>query len=1079
MTDCSANAGPPIVLCYTDASFQLLGDPATGSVASPPNYQWTGPAGFSFSSITALQPTITPQSPATQFTPGTYTFTLCVDCNQGTSCNDVTVIIGDDPTEPGALTVQYSCNGATVTGTSPDSDEIVDWNWQQPYNPLFNQTGPDDEETIDFVLNAVNSGDCGPYTITYTIFNGGCPSQSVSTVLNIESLPAADANANGGNTRSINCTSTFTEQGSWLGCGNATGTWSLVNQPGGATSTFTTSNGGRNISAAGLTVDGQYEYLYTVTPDIAGGSLCQPSTSTLFINRACVQGCPRFDLGPNLTGRFCGDFPTPVTVCANLVPVGSPITYNWIVEIGGGVGGATIAPVAGHPECQEITFPTGPNAPTFIRIRVNTVGDTCGTDYRYYSFFRLDNPTLTTDTIGIGCITGVYGVNTRDYFDGTIYSDTYQLTVDAVPTGSAVSTGNLGGSTVPTDVNGIYELTIYVSTTDDSTGQTCSDTFDLVIARYPDVEQPNAGAPQAICSDIALLNGNVPGQAGTTVTWEILPGSPSGAVLNDPNIADPTVSGLDVTQNGAVYTFVYTFSLAPDGCEKTDTVTVTIDCPRDPCDTLDIQAAFTHNAPTSSTTVTFTDVSTLAPGFNMSYITWFFYDDQGNLLPGITPNPDLGLPGETNNVTFPGPGTYVVCLQASAYLPGDPYNLCCHDLICDTIVISDTCDIHHAAFTTTMNGATATFTDVSTHGDVTKFDFDGDGIYDDIGNGVGYSVSHTYPGPGTYVVCMISIWNYSATQCCHDTICDTIVIDICDPHVADFSHTLNGNTATFTDNSTIGNVTKWDFDGDGIYDDITAGVGTTTSHTYPGPGTYTVCMISIWEIDKNTCCHDTICKRITIRGCTPQIVKNMRCEVRSDGQFSQTVLAWDAVPGASGYTLYVLDPPQPSRCCPAVKNPTGMSYQVSGTSFPVSSIRRRCFIWIVIANCDPAQPYAIPHPDFWTCYDSRECRWVKTSEPQLAVATVGKRLSIEELYGDDLLTLSPVPSHNWVNLEGPVVQEGAVVNVMNTMGQVVQKYTLTENDKATVRFNLPPGMYLLQVNGTLTAQPVTRPFIVK
>ncbi|MGD1845560.1 MAG: T9SS type A sorting domain-containing protein [Salibacteraceae bacterium] len=51
--------------------------------------------------------------------------------------------------------------------------------------------------------------------------------------------------------------------------------------------------------------------------------------------------------------------------------------------------------------------------------------------------------------------------------------------------------------------------------------------------------------------------------------------------------------------------------------------------------------------------------------------------------------------------------------------------------------------------------------------------------------------------------------------------------------------------------------------GDNTPNTLTA-IGGTATHTYANPGTYTVCMVYQVFPDLSTCCHDTVCKTITV-----------------------------------------------------------------------------------------------------------------------------------------------------------------------------------------------------------------------
>lgn len=117
----------------------------------------------------------------------------------------------------------------------------------------------------------------------------------------------------------------------------------------------------------------------------------------------------------------------------------------------------------------------------------------------------------------------------------------------------------------------------------------------------------------------------------------------------------------------------------------------------------------------------------------------------------------------------------------------------------------------------------------------------------------------------------------------------------------DFMSTQEANCSTYTfTNNSSGNActnivgSSWDF-GDGI-----TGTGSTTTHTFPGPGVYNVCM-TVAGFDGENCCNDTICYPITIECDTsdcecplsPDFTFNVeRCQVDF---FDQTITDCDVI----------------------------------------------------------------------------------------------------------------------------------------------------------------------------------------
>jgi len=141
------------------------------------------------------------------------------------------------------------------------------------------------------------------------------------------------------------------------------------------------------------------------------------------------------------------------------------------------------------------------------------------------------------------------------------------------------------------------------------------------------------------------------------------------------------------------------------------------------------------------------------------------------------------------------------------------------------------------------------------------------------------SVSHTFDSNGVYEVCLSIFAFLPDGVCCKAEYCDSIVVDV-DPclfHEADFQRTHYSNgTVTFTDNSTYGNYSIWDF-GDGS-SGYSLGTGTSINHSYSFPGTYIVNLISVYDVDSTTCCRDTTSQIVRIRRIIPWTIVPVRAK---------------------------------------------------------------------------------------------------------------------------------------------------------------------------------------------------------
>ncbi len=119
--------------------------------------------------------------------------------------------------------------------------------------------------------------------------------------------------------------------------------------------------------------------------------------------------------------------------------------------------------------------------------------------------------------------------------------------------------------------------------------------------------------------------------------------------------------------------------------------------------------------------------------------------------------------------------------------------------------------------------------------------------------GSGQNTAHTYVNPGWYYVCLTIYDSLS----CQSTYCDTVVVTGNPPACqANFTYVINGNNVTFTNTSTGGNspLYTWYFGDASSPSNLINPI-----HTYPGPGTYTVCLYM-----QDSTCFDSTCQVITI-----------------------------------------------------------------------------------------------------------------------------------------------------------------------------------------------------------------------
>ncbi|HRH67682.1 MAG TPA: PKD domain-containing protein [Bacteroidia bacterium] len=243
--------------------------------------------------------------------------------------------------------------------------------------------------------------------------------------------------------------------------------------------------------------------------------------------------------------------------------------------------------------------------------------------------------------------------------------------------------------------------------------------------------------------------------------------------------------------------------------------------------------------------------SVLASQFNVSFFDTS-YTGTGNI---ISWSWDFGDSTTSNlqnpNHTYPGPGSYQVCLTITT-------STGCSSTYCDRVdFLSTSCQAGFGNYG--ANPLQITFVDYSTSssGTITGWTWDfGDG-----GSSTQSNPVHSYAAGGYYPVCL----TISTTTGCMDTYCETIYVATTTSCQSSFTFQTNGSVVNFQDNSIpLNHISVWDF-GDG--NTVTQWNGQLVSHQYLSTGTYAVCLTITDSLCWSTSC-DTIV--ITQSGCSAQ-----------------------------------------------------------------------------------------------------------------------------------------------------------------------------------------------------------------
>lgn len=212
--------------------------------------------------------------------------------------------------------------------------------------------------------------------------------------------------------------------------------------------------------------------------------------------------------------------------------------------------------------------------------------------------------------------------------------------------------------------------------------------------------------------------------------------------------------------------------------------------------------------------------------------------------------------GQGDSITFTPPSnTDYVSMCATTVKQA--INGRCFNSICtgfrDTTVLK--CQLPNATFfARPISPGSTTYKFVSTNGNI-------DTVTWSVNNqvvGTGDSINYTVPGVGNYNVC-IRVAKSNATGVCVVSACSTInytlpVCNISQFTISSVRTTPTGYTYRFTPNVQGANTYLWDVN------QQTAGTLQTLTYTFPGPGTYSVCLLA---------------SNSQLAGCTRQVCINL------------------------------------------------------------------------------------------------------------------------------------------------------------------------------------------------------------
>ena len=493
---------------------------------------------------------------------GTYTFKYtvtgvspCVDASSTVNVVKSTPVCANPTTanagSPQSITTATS---ASLTGTGTT---VGTWTVQTKPTGATVTFNPSSGNAASVTASGLTVN--GTYTFKYTV-TGVSPCVDASSTVDVVKSAAPCTNpttANAGTGQTITTATTA----SLTGTGSAVGTWTVQTKPTGAAVTFNPSSGNAaSVTASGLTIDGTYTFLYTVT----GVSPCGNATSTVNV----VKSTPVCTTPTTANAGTAQTITTATT--ASLTGTGTAVG-TWTVQTKPTGAAVTFNPSSGNAASVTASGLTVDGTYTFKYTVTGTSPcvDASSTVNVVKSTPACTNPTTanagTAQTITTATTASLTGTGTAV---GT-------WTVQTKPTTATVtfnpSSGNAASVTASgLTVDGTYTFKYTVTGT-----SPCVDATSTVnvVKSSPGCANPttaNAGTNQSITTAItASLTGT-----GTTVgTWSLVNG-PTTVTFNPSsgNAASVTASGL--TDVGT-YTFQYSVAGVSPCVTATSTMTVT------------------------------------------------------------------------------------------------------------------------------------------------------------------------------------------------------------------------------------------------------------------------------------------------------------------------------------------------------------------------------------------------------------------------------------------------------------------------------------------------------------------------
>lgn len=338
------------------------------------------------------------------------------------------------------------------------------------------------------------------------------------------------------------------------------------------------------------------------------------------------------------------------------------------------------------------------------------------------------------------------------------------------------------------------------------------------------------------------------------------------------------------------------------------------------------------------------------------------------------------------------------------------------------------CDSSVTFVASFVEGTTYTFTPLVPAQDVTVLSTEWSFVSEDATTAPTFlpEATHTFPGPGIYLVCMHCTVLDALLNVCEATHCELVLVPG-DPMCADvepyFTIGLEDGLLTFFDQSFSSSpITSYQWDlGDG-----TTGTGPSLGHSYSGTGPYQVCL----TITSGPCI-ETFCAWVYFGP------SEVPCETLLQADFNTVQV---------GRTVAVFDQSLTSGMYHEVRWDFGDGTIAQGPAaihtYPDESERTICSDIVL-----------------WGPLSSDTCE-AETCKPVSFLGAVG----IDDRQGRPALHASPVPFTDALDLRGTAVVRGARWAIADALGRVVEQGSIASDGAGTIRLaSLAPGHYVVRL----------------